>query len=168
MEEKPYRFKWNNNATSSSIFNLKFGTYSVTVTDANNCDYLYSFIVPFNTSIYSNESKEAISFYPNPNKEGNLVYCKATGDLLEWNLKIRDFSGKLIEQFDLKFSDNNTPQPIPFKPSSGIYFIECYNDKGIISSQKSSFNNSLSNKSFNETNLLYFLFIDNDKFAFSK
>ncbi|MGB3196657.1 MAG: leucine-rich repeat domain-containing protein [Saprospiraceae bacterium] len=134
--KKPYRFKWTNNATSSSIFNLKFGTYSVTVTDANNCDYLYSFIVPFNTSIYSNESKEEISFYPNPNKEGNLVYCKATGDLLEWNLKIRDFSGKLIEQFDLKFSDNNTPQPIPFKPSSGIYFIECYNDKGIISSQK--------------------------------
>lgn len=33
----PYTYLWNNNATSQNISNLTAGTYSVIITDANNC-----------------------------------------------------------------------------------------------------------------------------------
>jgi hypothetical protein len=34
---KPYRYLWSNNSTSERIDNLSNGTYSVTITDANQC-----------------------------------------------------------------------------------------------------------------------------------
>jgi len=34
---QPYTYKWSNNASFSSIFSLGAGTYTLTVTDANNC-----------------------------------------------------------------------------------------------------------------------------------
>lgn len=39
----PYSYEWSNGETSSSIYNLSPGTYTVTVTDANNC-FDYGFI----------------------------------------------------------------------------------------------------------------------------
>jgi gliding motility-associated-like protein len=38
----PYRFVWNNGATSEDLFNLDEGCYKATVTDANNCIFITS------------------------------------------------------------------------------------------------------------------------------
>lgn len=40
-----YTYVWSNGATSSSIFNLTAGTYTVTVNDANGCSAVQSFTV---------------------------------------------------------------------------------------------------------------------------
>ena len=42
----PYTYQWSNGATSQDIFNLSEGTYSVTVTDSNNCETTGSVDVP--------------------------------------------------------------------------------------------------------------------------
>jgi hypothetical protein len=36
----PYQYRWSNNATTANLANLKPGTYSLTVTDANRCSIL--------------------------------------------------------------------------------------------------------------------------------
>ena len=55
----PYTYLWSNNATSSSISGLNSGTYSVTVTDANNCTKIVSIILSnpdkLNLSTISND-----------------------------------------------------------------------------------------------------------------
>lgn len=41
----PYTFVWNNGATTEDITNLSYGTYSVTVTDANGCTVITSAVI---------------------------------------------------------------------------------------------------------------------------
>jgi hypothetical protein len=41
----PFTFVWSNGATTQNISNIKNGTYTVTVTDANGCTNVKSFTV---------------------------------------------------------------------------------------------------------------------------
>jgi gliding motility-associated-like protein len=41
----PYSYSWSNNQSSSSINNLSAGNYDVTVSDANNCEMIYYYLV---------------------------------------------------------------------------------------------------------------------------
>jgi gliding motility-associated-like protein len=41
----PYAYNWSNNESSSSIYNLTAGNYDVIVSDANNCEMTYSYLV---------------------------------------------------------------------------------------------------------------------------
>lgn len=56
----PFSFLWSNGATTSSISNLPAGTYSVTVTDANNCQASASATIveaaPFTVAIIGTET----------------------------------------------------------------------------------------------------------------
>ncbi|MBN8678037.1 MAG: gliding motility-associated C-terminal domain-containing protein [Chitinophagales bacterium] len=45
----PYGFTWSNTAVTEDIANLAAGTYTVTVTDANNCTATSSAVIPGNT-----------------------------------------------------------------------------------------------------------------------
>lgn len=45
-----YSFQWNTGATSQNIFNLGVGSYNVTVTDANSCTEVRSFLVGDNNN----------------------------------------------------------------------------------------------------------------------
>ncbi len=42
---RPYRYHWNNLATTEDLFNIPMGTYTVVVTDANGCTYTNSYKV---------------------------------------------------------------------------------------------------------------------------
>jgi len=41
----PYTYNWSNGETTSTITNLVYGNYTVTITDSNNCTYIYSTLV---------------------------------------------------------------------------------------------------------------------------
>ncbi|MCX7862999.1 MAG: choice-of-anchor L domain-containing protein, partial [Bacteroidales bacterium] len=43
----PYTFIWSNGSTSSNLTNVQGGTYTVTVTDANQCSKVFTANVPF-------------------------------------------------------------------------------------------------------------------------
>ena len=41
----PYTYAWSNNESTASIYNLSAGNYGLTVSDANNCEMNYSYVV---------------------------------------------------------------------------------------------------------------------------
>ncbi len=47
----PCTFLWSNGSTTEDITNISAGNYSVTITDANNCIAIQSFVVPASNSI---------------------------------------------------------------------------------------------------------------------
>lgn len=50
----PYIFNWSNGSTSESISNLSAGTYTLTITDNNNCSLIQSFTIVENPSLSIN------------------------------------------------------------------------------------------------------------------
>ena len=78
----PYTYKWNNNSVDNSITNVISGTYSVVVTDKNNCIATKSIFLPYNTPSVTHKDNSVDSItpqlgqnYPNPitePKNGNV------------------------------------------------------------------------------------------------
>ncbi len=56
----PYTYSWSNGATTSSISSLTAGTYTVTVTDANNCSKTTNITVNEPTSLSLSTSKSNV------------------------------------------------------------------------------------------------------------
>lgn len=61
----PYNYSWSNGETTQDIFNLLPGTYTVTVTDDQNCSIERSFEVG-STSTSEMNTKIGLDLYPNP------------------------------------------------------------------------------------------------------
>ncbi|MBN2682725.1 MAG: PKD domain-containing protein [Bacteroidales bacterium] len=103
-----YSYLWSpGGGTNSTITGLAFGTYSVTVTDANNCQDTASVYVDFVDGISSQSQTPSYTIYPNPttgriivsfvNLDAEIISVndligktvlrqKVNGDLVEINL----------------------------------------------------------------------------------
>ena len=57
----PYTYKWNTNATTASISNLCAGTFTVTVTDANNCTAVKTATLTQSADLVSSITKTDVS-----------------------------------------------------------------------------------------------------------
>src|SRR5262249_53745780 len=70
----PASYSWSNGANTAGIYNLPTGTYSVTVSDANNCRRDTSFAI-FNDASFSLSATPPFSII----SLGNSVNLSATG-----------------------------------------------------------------------------------------
>lgn len=72
--KKPYFYSWSGPITSNNdtLFNPPNGTYLLTVTDSNGCEWKYSYIHTLNTSIIKIKKNNEFKVFPNPNKIGML------------------------------------------------------------------------------------------------
>jgi SprB repeat len=61
-----FNYAWNNGATTEDISNLTAATYTVTITDANGCQLVDTFVVSFISGVFSGNSFENITAFPNP------------------------------------------------------------------------------------------------------
>ncbi|MEW6773507.1 MAG: S8 family serine peptidase [Bacteroidota bacterium] len=104
----PYSYIWNPNVSTTSTANNLSGTtgggatYSVTITDANNCSNTITFSVSCVTSIASLSNISGISIYPNPNN-GHFVIESPT----PLSLKIYNALGQLIFESNIFEEKNN-------------------------------------------------------------
>jgi len=100
----PYNYTWSNAAPNNdSIFNVKIGTYIVTVRDANGCTRNDTFIV-------SEAAKtSSIKLFPNPSK-GMLTVngLESFGLDLPIQFELYDLVGKLQMSFEVKGKDEIT------------------------------------------------------------
>lgn len=77
----PYTYSWSNAATSQSIANLIKGTYTVTVTDANNCSETVSFTIVEPTFVHPPVATNQIFCLGQTSQLSDVVI---TGSNIKW------------------------------------------------------------------------------------
>ncbi len=78
----PYQFIWSNGGTTNTILNLAEGSYSVTVTDVNNCSAAAQAFVPYVSGIALNVTAENVSCY---GTNDGAISITATGGAHAYN-----------------------------------------------------------------------------------
>ena len=87
----PYSYSWDNGASFEDISSLASGTYTVTVTDANNCTAMMTFSV--GTQVGVREISAVLSsIYPNPAQ--NQIFVKSSQTVA--SIRILDITGKVV------------------------------------------------------------------------
>ena len=76
--EPPFSYLWSNDETSSNISNLTTGTYSVTITDSNDCEVIESYTITSPDEIIINADITNIDCYGGPPGE---IYINAYGGI---------------------------------------------------------------------------------------
>ena len=123
----PYTYLWSNNATTEDLTAVEAGTYSVSITDANNCTLTLNYTVGSTVSLNTNSSS-VIELYPNPSN--GLFTINATqvnSEVVIYNVLGENvFSGKLTKgknSIDLK------------SINSGSYLVKI-NSNGVVSTSR--------------------------------
>lgn len=88
----PFTYAWSNNATTPSLENLSPGSYTVTVTDDNNCDYIETIDIQYNQPISLDKTINQ------PNCQGDT-----TG-----SVAINPFGGMPLYQYNWSNGANNS------------------------------------------------------------
>ncbi len=117
----PYTYSWSNAATTSSISNLSFGTYSVTVTDANGCTSTNSVIVSQFSGIDQSTILAQFNIYPNPVKDQLLFTISNKMMLTNSDIYITDVTGRKLATAVEWTGDHYLMNVSSF--ADGIYFL---------------------------------------------
>lgn len=121
----PYSYLWNTGDTTVSIIDLPSGNYSLTITDANDCQEIISFEISFNSAI-TTIPNNPLGFILSPNPAlvnyQLLIYSQ---EVVNQNLQISvwDATGKLIKNLENTYMMNGEIQFLA--PSeAGFYILE--------------------------------------------
>lgn len=118
----PYQFSWStvNIGNSSFAIGLSTGEYSVTITDANDCQRDTTIFVDFVSDLNELDESKFVTFYPNPVENILHIDCQKINCYL--NLKMIRIDGKVIQSF--KNFDKKQIDLSQYE--NGIYFIETF------------------------------------------
>ena len=112
-----YTFSWSNGATTEDLSNLSSGTYSVTVTDANNCTSTASFTV----NIVGLEQQESIELQVFPNPAQDIVSIRSSSAGIGNTYRILDCYGRNIVEGKLQTAETTfSIQAL----ANGIYHLQ--------------------------------------------
>jgi hypothetical protein len=74
----PYSYNWSNNANTTAISNLSAGTYTVTVTDANNCSQISTVNISQPAAISVNNTRVNVNCYGGSNGSVSITASGGT------------------------------------------------------------------------------------------
>ncbi len=109
----PYKFIWNNGSSNDCIYNLKAGTYSVTITDNKNCAFTETYKIE-NTS-GTDDEKDGFYLYPNPSTD----YLNIRSNQKINEIKIFDINGRLLRSI-VDINDRISVQDLV----KGVYILQ--------------------------------------------
>jgi tRNA G18 (ribose-2'-O)-methylase SpoU len=127
----PYEYLWNdpNASTTDTAFNLSKGVYTVTVTDANDCEAMDSILVPMTVGIGIIHPGD-VAIYPNPNQGWVGIYnLNVLGD--EVNMVITDARGSTVLERPLG-NLNDYQLNLPMSMVEGTYIISLYGNEATV------------------------------------
>lgn len=122
----PYQINWSNGSNSVFNDNLSVGTYTVTVVDAADCQFVESFDLEEITA--SNELALVNTFHYYPNPSNGLITVE-----LEWkkqvafSMEIYNVIGQKIQETKYETQSLSTQLDLQ-DVASGIYFVRVFSD----------------------------------------
>ncbi len=124
----PYSFAWTpGGQTTEDISGLTAGSYTVTVTDANQCvSQPETFIVGTQVGVTGLGLEQGISIYPNPT-EGEFMLEMLTASSSELQIKVTDVRGRLVYNSTVNVSGAYRQQIDLTHEEKGMYFIHVVN-----------------------------------------
>jgi subtilisin-like proprotein convertase family protein len=140
----PFSFNWSNGATTEDISNLAAGTYTVTVSDNNNCESIMTFNLPNGTSVQMTASITDETCITSLDGGIDITmtggsspfnYAWSNGDTTE------DISGVAAGSYTLTVTDDSgcigienyiIDEPLDITISAGITDENCGDGEGII------------------------------------
>lgn len=134
----PFVYNWNTGETSASISNLSAGTYTVSVTDANDCEHIREIEVPSNKPIRSLiKFRDApvvlkTKLFPNPVASG-LVQASLeinASQASEAQLLLNDVLGRSISSRDIQIQEGNNVITLAENLEDGVYILLLKGDFG--------------------------------------
>ncbi len=128
----PFSYQWSTGEITPSIDNLSGGDYSVTVTDANNCEHVRAMTVPSGKPIQNLVSDRTgpisiqARLYPNPAAAG-LVKCTmevmASREAGDATLMVNDVLGRTISTQTFHLDEGKNILSWPETLSEGVYSL---------------------------------------------
>ena len=123
---------WDNGMTGASISGLGFGTYTVTVTDANGCTASASVEVDsILTSIVPVDFVTNLKVFPNPTV-GNITIDLELSEAKDVNVVIYDMAGQLIKDFGHEYTAKTQIRTDLSIFPSGVYLVRFVVDDQVI------------------------------------
>lgn len=118
-----YTYAWSNSATTEDISGLSPGTYTVTVTDANGCTSMQSFVIDLVIAVDPALVGPGVQVTPNPT-QGQV---KVTAGLQAPGLvrfQLSDLRGRILFQKEVDASGTSLETFIDLESlSSGVYLL---------------------------------------------
>ena len=132
----PYSFEWSNGSEEEDQTGLMAGTYSLTVSDANGCSETFTYTIDDTTPI---ENRKFVSFdveaHPNPVLKSGMLNLNFTNDQnQEFEVRILDAIGKLVNKETLTLSAGRHLHNMTSPDQAGLYFIQIINEKNEVKS----------------------------------
>lgn len=119
----PYSYAWSNGATGTSTTGLGAGSYTVAVTDANNCVRTFNFTITVGTDVADVEPEIGINIYPNPNS-GKFLVTVYNNKGSETQIEVYNTLGQQIFVSELKMSSINEFEVDLSHMPANTYFVK--------------------------------------------
>lgn len=118
----PYKFNWSNGATTSAIANLPSGSYTITVSDANDCKKEGTVTIGKTTPTKELLNLLTAKVYPNPFNETLFIQVEQFNSLSDTAIKLYDALGREQILGKMHQSQNGWRFHLEHLPQ-GIYFL---------------------------------------------
>lgn len=122
---EPYRYAWNNGASTSKIEQLPPGIYCLTVTDLENCTRTQCATVSTTSPTMEVENTQKIKVFPNPAAFGGVLQAEVPADFLGGNIlvKILDLQGRAFVCNFEQTATNQLKIALPSDLPTGLYLL---------------------------------------------
>ena len=120
----PYNYIWSNGDNTQSINDLLPGTYDLTITDGNNCEYLFTFDVDFTIAVSQIVGTGNIWSYPGIVKpEDTFSFYIDSPEDAKIELIMFNTLGEKVYQESLDKKEKELIKTMEAPNHSGLYFI---------------------------------------------